>query len=220
MTPFAATPSAHTAAPWLDSATIPVVAETPKGIELALVDVNTRARRAAYVIPDSTLNEATSLADDGWVWLPWGAHGIKVHHHGEAVARTFPFPPKYGEILSLVASRDGKSLLLVSRAAASDDTIRLSVMSLATGATTTLKSFVGGDAFAVWLMDGSIILAVWRFPDSGLTLYRLRKSGEALWTATIPHPVWSISFSADMKLTALTVREYHGDASISRVIRG
>lgn len=220
MTPFAATPSAHTAAPWLDSATIPVVAETSKGIELALLDVNTGARRAAYVIPDSTLNEATSLAEHGWVWLPWSANGIKLHRQGEAGAHTFSFPLKDGEMESLVASRDGKTLLLVSRWAASRDTIRLSVMSLSTGATTTIKSFVGGAAFAVWLADGSIMLAVWRFPDSGLTLYRLRKSGEALWTAPVPHPVWSISVSADMKLTAITVREYHGDASISRVIRG
>jgi hypothetical protein len=219
MTPFAATPSAHTATAWLDSATVPVVAETPRGIELALLDVNTRTRRGAYVIPDSTLNEATSLAAGGWVWLPWGADGISVHRRGEALAHTLPFPPKHGGIESLTASRDGKTLLLVSRWAASRDTIRVSLVSVSDGAVTLIKSLAGGNSFAVWLADGSIMLAVWYLPDSGLTLYRLRKSGETIWSATIPHPVWGISVSADMKFAALTVREYHGDASISRVIR-
>jgi hypothetical protein len=220
MAPFPATPSAHTAAPWLDSATIAVVAETSKGIELALADVNTGARRSAYIIEDSTLNEAAFLPESGWVWLPWGAEGFKLHRDGEEGPRMLPFQPKQTGVVSLAASRDGRTLLLVSELAASRDTIRLSLVSLSDGGTTTIKSLAGGPAFAVWLADGSIMLAVWRVPDSGLTLYRVRRSGETIWSATIPHPVWSISVSADMKLAAVTVREYHGDASISRVIRG
>ncbi len=219
MTPLAATPSGHTAMVWSDSATIPVIAPTSKGIELALLDVNTSARRATYVVADSTMAEATSLAAGGWVWLPWAAREIKLHLRGEAAVRTLPFPPKHGHVESLAASPDGKKLLLVTTRAASRDTIRLNVMSLSDGAITTINSRPTGAAFAVWLADGSIMLAVWRLPDSGLTLYRLRESGETTWSATIQHPVWSISVSADMKHTALTVREYHGDASISRVVR-
>jgi hypothetical protein len=219
MTPFPAMPSAHTAEAWLDSATIPVVAETPNGIELALLDVSTGARRAAYVIPDSTLNEGTPLGPGGWVWLPWGVNEIRMHRRGEAVVRTVSLPPKHGSQESLAASPDGKRLLLINRRVASRDTIRLSVMSLPDGAMTGIKAMRGGAAFAIWLADGSIMLAVWRVPDSGLTIYRLRDTGETIWSATIPHPVWSISVSGDMKRTALTVREYRGDASISRVIR-
>jgi hypothetical protein len=92
-------------------------------------------------------------------------------------------------------------------------------MSLPDGALTPVKTIVGSFAFAVWLADGSIMLAVWYNPDSMLTLYRLRESGEITWTARIPRPVWGISVSADMKFTALTVRDYRGDASISRVAR-
>jgi hypothetical protein len=219
MTPLAATPSAHTAMLWSDSKTIPVIAPTSRGTELALLDVNTGARRAAYVVADSTMAEATSLAEGGWVWLPWVAREIKLHRRGEASVRTLPFLPKHGHVESLAASPDGTKLLLVTTRPASRDTIRLNVMSLSDGRIATINSWFAGAAFAVWLSDGSIMLAVWRLPDSGLTLYRLRETGETIWSATVPHPVWSISVSDDMKLAALTVRDYHGDASISRVIR-
>ena len=161
--------------------------------------------------------EGTALSTGGWLWIPWDGKAIRLHQESDRGVRTIAFPKWHGSHGSLAPSPDGTKLLLVG---ARMDTIRVSVMSVENGATTLIKSMLSqGAAFAVWLADGSIILSVWRRPDSGLTIYRLSQSGATLWTVTVPHPVWSISFSADMKRAAVTVREYRGDASVSRVLR-
>jgi hypothetical protein len=217
MVPLGAKPATNLGAFWTDSVTIPVATEMAGRTELALLDVNTGSRSSSFVVRDSTVVDALSLSRGEWVWLV-GERVIRLHRPGEAV-RTIPFPEGWLTMQSLAPSPDGKKLLLVGRKVPSVDTYRVTVMSLPDGALTPVKTIVGSFAFAVWLADGSIMLAVWYNPDSMLTLYRLRESGEITWTARIPRPVWGISVSADMKRTALTVRDYRGDASMSRVVR-
>jgi hypothetical protein len=216
VTPIAGEPSLGPVV-WTDSATVAVRTETSNGTALALLDVNTGVRRNEYVVADSPVVEAVSLPVGGWVWRV-DPRGVKVHRPGEPGVRTLHLPEGYPGIEALSTSPDGKRVAFVGRAA-NRDSARLNVMSLSDGAVTAVKTVYGGAAFAHWLSDGSMMLIVWENPDSGLTLYRLRESGETISIARVSHPVWSFSVSADMRFAALTVRDYHGDASISRVVR-
>jgi len=217
--PLSATPAGFSAVIWSDSTTIPVATEAATGTKLALLDVKMGTLSSVFVAPDSSIVEAVPLPPDGWVWLPEGERVIKLHRRGEAV-RAIPYPKEWVTVASLAASPDGKKLLVAGHKSESVDSLRLGVISVPDGTLRHIKTtHAGAAAFAVWLPDGTIMLTVWSNPDGAPTLYQLRESGKPIWTARIPLPVWNISFSDDLQFAALTLRYYHGDALISRVIR-
>jgi hypothetical protein len=218
MMPLAAVPVGFSAVLWADSVSIPVSAETPTGPELSLLNVNTGARSAAYVVPDSNIVEAVFLRPAGWAWLPAGERVIKFYRRAEGV-RAIPFPAEWFGVGSLAASPDGKKLLVIGRRSEAIHNVMLRTLSLPDGAMTVVKAIWGGAAFAQWLADGSILLVVWPSPDAGPTLYQLRESGETIWTGKVPRPAWNLAVSSDMKFVSLSVRQYRGDASMSRVVR-
>ena len=74
----------------------------------------------------------------------------------------------------------------------------------------------GGDLDA--LKDGSFLLRLHDTPET-VSLYHLLGPGRVVKLGTIPARVSSLSVSEDLKRAAVVVREYHGDASISRVVR-
>ena len=217
--PLSATPAGFSAVIWSDSTTIPVAAEAATGTKLALLDVKTGTLSSVFVAPDSSIVEAVPLPPGGWVWLPRGERVIKLHRRGEAV-RAIPYPREWVTVASLAASPDGKQLLVAGHKSESVDSLRLGIISVSNGALRHIRTtHAGAAAFAVWLPDGTIMLTVWSNPDGAPTLYQLRESGKLIWTARIPLPVWNISFSDDLKFAALTLRYYHADALISRVLR-
>ena len=216
--PLAAAPVGLSAVMWTDSVTITTRTPTAGGPELALLNITTGARTAVFAVPDSSVLEAIFLAPDGWAWLPRGERVLRIYQRGQGV-RTIPFQDEWQAVGSLASSADGKYLLVIGRKPGDVDNIRLNVMAVPGGKMRLVTTMSGGAAFAVWLEDGSIMLTVWPSPDAGPRLYRLRPSGEIIWTARVPRPVWSLGVSSDMKFVSLTVRQYRGDASMSRVVR-
>ncbi len=203
---------------WADSSTLTLETETPAGIELSLLDVNTGVQRGSSVLPDSDIEAFVSLPGGGWAWAANGIGSIRVLRSGEAV-RTFKVPDWYMHIGTLSVSRDGKTLAFVGRGPPQRrDSVRMSLMSLSDGVVTPVKTVFGGFPFPTLLTDGSMLFGVWDTPDR-LTLYHLRRSGENDWTASFPRPVWAFSVSHDMRRVGITVRDYHADALLSRVIR-
>jgi hypothetical protein len=176
--------------------------------------VVTGVQRASYIVPDTAIGRFAPLPNEGWVWMTDTA--VRVHRRASEVL-TYPLPKWYLRTGAVDVSRDGGKLLFVGRSQRRDS-VRLSSISLSDGTVTELKTVFGGFTDAAWLTDGSILFAVWDTPD-WLTLYQLQPSGATEWKVTIPRPVWAFSASRDLKRVVVTVRDYHGDASISTVAR-
>jgi len=98
------------------------------------------------------------------------------------------------------------------------DSLGVSVLSLADGAVTHWLTIFGEDADVSWLRDGTILLLLGDSPET-YSIYHLLGPGRAVKLGTIPRRVASLSVSKDLKRIAVVVRNYHGDAWTSRVVR-
>ena len=74
----------------------------------------------------------------------------------------------------------------------------------------------GGDG--LWLADRSLLYAS-REGQETMSLYHVRAPGRSERLGTIPRPVTAFSVTTDLKRAAVTIRDYHGDAWMSRVVR-
>jgi hypothetical protein len=68
-----------------------------------------------------------------------------------------------------------------------------------------------------WLRDGTLLVRLWDGPGT-YSLYRLLGPGRSEKLGTIPRTVSSLSISDDLKRAAVVVRNYLGDAWMSRVV--
>ena len=69
-----------------------------------------------------------------------------------------------------------------------------------------------------WLKDGTLLLLLGDTPET-YSIYHLLSPGRAVKLGTIPRRVSSLSVSDDLKRAAVVVRNYHGDAWMSKVVR-
>ena len=69
-----------------------------------------------------------------------------------------------------------------------------------------------------FLSDGSILWSVFDTQES-VTLYHLTSPGHLERLGSVPRVVRSIQVSSDLKRASVNVREYHGDAWITRLTR-
>jgi len=69
-----------------------------------------------------------------------------------------------------------------------------------------------------WLKDGTLLVLFGETPER-YSIYHLLGPGRAEKLGAIPRRVSSISVSKDLKRVAVVVRNYHGDAWMSKVVR-
>ncbi len=79
------------------------------------------------------------------------------------------------------------------------------------------KQFAEG-GYVGWLAGGGIVFEGYLTEDF-VTLYRVTSPGKLQRLGTVPRPVSSVTFSADLEHVAVNARDYHGDAWMSRVER-
>jgi hypothetical protein len=91
-------------------------------------------------------------------------------------------------------------------------------MSLADGKVTPWFTTAAGGGDLDRLTDGSFLLRLHDTPET-YSLYHLLGPGRFVKLGAIPRKVSSLSVSADLKRAAVVVREHHGDAWMSRVVR-
>ena len=92
-------------------------------------------------------------------------------------------------------------------------------MSLVDGKVTSWFTAPSGEhAELIRLKDGSLLLSIRDTPET-YVLYHLLGPDRAVRIGSIPAKVSSLSISEDLKRAAIVVREYRGDASMSRVVR-
>jgi serine/threonine-protein kinase len=224
--PFAGGPETLIAATalrsfWVDGKTVAIATRSAAGIELALVDVNTHARRSRLTVPDSSLVDFTWLSGGGWAWIPsFHAREIRVREPAQAGERAYKLPPWYSRVfvVSGTGSPDGRKLLITGWSAPSEDSLGVSVLDLNTGAFAPLVTAYGESGNAAWLADGAITLLQWDTQESA-SLLRLSQNGRAIRIGTFPRPVAGVFLSSDMKRAAIVLRDYHGDAWMAHVAR-
>jgi hypothetical protein len=91
-------------------------------------------------------------------------------------------------------------------------------MSLADGKVTPWFTTTAVGAELDRLKDGSFLMRVHDTPET-YSLYHLLGPGRFVRLGAIPRKVSSLSVSGDLKRAAVVVREHHGDAWMSRVMR-
>ena len=204
---------------WSDNATVAIRDRVAggAGARLALVDVQTGAVREPLDIPERYPDPFARLPAGGWIWVGPTMAGLSVQLPHDSIPRRIPLPPWYLGTRTIGLSSDGRSVGF-SGFNAQGDSVGVSVMSLSDGKVTPwfTASAVGG--LLNRLEDGSFLL---RLHDTQETysLYHLLGPRRFVKLGAIPGKVSSLSVSGDLKRAAVVVREYRGDAWMTRVVR-
>jgi hypothetical protein len=203
---------------WSDDSTVALRDRLPSGARLALADVRTGVVRAALVAPDRFPNPYVHVPSGGWVWVRRPRPELSVQLPADTAPRRIRLPAWYAGALHADVSRDGRLVAFSGTSAPAGDSIGVGVLSLADGAVTRWLTTFGEDADIRWLNDGTLLLLLGDTPET-YSIYHLVRPGRAMKLGTIPRTVSSISVSLDLKRVAVVVRNYHGDAWMSRVVR-
>jgi hypothetical protein len=206
---------------WSDSATVATRERTPTGGRFALVDVRTGAVREPFVAQDSALRDSRSYSNvpgGGWAWVGQGGGDVRVQLPGEASPRRIVLPAWYMSAIAVEASRGGRHVAFGGWQAPIAESLGVSVISLADGAVTPWLTTFGEAGDLHRLKDGTFLLLLRDTPGT-YSLHHLLGPGRSEKLGTIPRTVSSLSVSEDLKRAAVVVRDYHGDAWMSRVVR-
>jgi hypothetical protein len=209
------TPGSTRGAFWADSVTVGVVSQTAAGIHLGLVDVRTGTAGRAVDIPDSLARSAVPLPD-GWAWIPARTDKVIVQRGSGTVE--IPKPAWFGELVSVVADRNGAHLVLTGWNAGTYDSLGVAVAPLDGGPPVMWGATAAEGGGATFLDDGSVLFAPRDTPESTV-LYRIRSPGHLERLGSVPRPNAGLSVSRDLKRVAVLESNYHGDAYMSRIVR-
>jgi len=205
------------AAFWADSASIAIGERRPDGLHLSLADARTGTRRSDMVLPDSAINDFAPLGD-GWAWLPRNGRKIAWQRPGESAPRQWLQPDWYANLTHVTATSGGSQLAIMGWKAVTNDSIVISVVKLADSSMTPWAAMFGEDGGMHWLPDGSLMVWIWTTQES-VSLYRVRGPGRVTSLGVVARPIYGFRASDDLRRAAVVVRNYHGDAWMSRVVR-
>jgi hypothetical protein len=202
---------------WSDSATVSIGDTTSAGVRLSLQDIATGMVRDPFVVSDTQVTTFSHVPTGGWAWTNRRQRSIHVELPVEARPRQIPFPAWYLYSVSLDASSDGRLIAFSGYKSPNQDSIGVSVISLADGSITPWFTGFGEGGNVRRLTDGTFFLQLQDTPESS-TLYHLRGPRNAVKIGTIPRAISAVSVSEDLKRAAITLRDYQGDAWMSRVV--
>jgi hypothetical protein len=211
-----ALPERTTEAFWSDDATVAIRALTDSGARLALVDLGSGGERES-LNSDLHPRDFARLPSGGWIWVRGPRPELSLQRLGTRAPQRIPVPTWYGSVNSAAVSQDGRFVAFAGTATG-HDSVGVSVMSLADQSVTHWFTIAANGGEVGWLSDGTLLLCLAETMET-FSLYHLTRPDRAAKLGTIPGAVSSISVSADLKRAAIVVRDYRGDASMSRVVR-
>jgi len=203
---------------WSDDSTVAIRDRVPAGARLALVDGRTGVVRDTLVVPDPYPNAYAHLPRGGWVWVRGWKPEMSLQLPADTFPRRIPLPSWYTAAFDADLSRDGRFVAFSGSNAPNADSMRVSVLSLADGAVTPWFTSFDALRHVGWLKDGTLLVLLGDTPET-YSIYHLLGPGVAKKLGAIPRRVSSISVSKDLKRVAVVVRNYHGDAWMSKVVR-
>jgi hypothetical protein len=200
---------------WADSVTLAVASRTAQGAHLALTDVRSGAQRNGIDVPDSTLRSAVAFAG-GWAWIPASRDRIVVSEAGKT--REIAEPAWYAGIGGLEADPSGRRLAFTGFNAANNDTLGVSVLTLADGSITQWAA-MHSDGGRVRILPDQSLLLVLSETEESQALFRIAAPGRLQRLGASPRPLLGITVSGDLKHATAIERDYRADAWMYEVVR-
>jgi hypothetical protein len=211
-------PGRHLLVTMIDSLTLEVADRVPSGTMYSRVERRTGKRSWMLTLPDSDALPVASLPDEGWAWVERDSKTVDVKARGQPQPRKYTADSWFSSLFQISASKDGKWIAFTGWSAPSEDSVGFAIMSLPDGKITRIAAFSGEGGSALWLDDGSLLLALRDTPESA-SFYLMKAGAAVKRIGAIPRTQTSLSVSRDLKRAVLITRDYKGDAWVSRVIR-
>jgi hypothetical protein len=201
---------------WSDDATIAIGALTDSSDRLSLVDVSSGVVREPLNSDRPRIFER--LPAGGWIWVRGTRPELSLQRLGETAPRRLPVTAWYASVYSAAVSQDGRFAAIAGHNALAQDSVGVSVMSLADQSVRHWFTIAADRGDVDWLSDGTLLLRLAETPET-FSLYHLTRPDRAAKLGTIPRTVSAISVSADLKRAAIVVHDHRADAWMSRVVR-
>ncbi|HSE66017.1 MAG TPA: protein kinase [Gemmatimonadales bacterium] len=200
---------------WIDSVTLLLSSQTPKGTHVALIDVRTGAESRSIDLPDSAVSGATALPN-GWAWIPGTYDRIVIDQGGKRHEVTKP--SWAAGVINVMASPDGSRLAFYGWNVSTSDSLGLYVVPVEGGEPVQWATSFAERGNAQWLDNSSLLFTAWIGQET-VALSRVTGPGQVRLLGVIPHPADGISMSRDLKRGTLAWSDYHGDAWLYRVVK-
>jgi hypothetical protein len=199
---------------WLDSVSLVVVTRASHGLHLAVTDIRTNAMTRSEDLPDSTvIGEAIFPGGVGWL----ASYDRAMLRRGSETV-TIGKPPWFNILTGIDVDRAGERVLLTGWNLGTGDSLGFAVVPASGGPPVLWAASPGEDGTATFLDDGSILWIVFDTEETA-RLFRLTAPGKVTAIGAIPRAIRSIQVSRDLKRASINVRDYRGDAWITKLIR-
>ena len=199
---------------WIDSVTVLLGGQTPRGMKAGLVDVRSGAPGRTVDLPDSLVRDIVPLPD-GWAWVPSTSDRLVIRHGDRTV--DVAKPSWFAALYAVDVDPAGQRLLMVGWGR-SQDTLGVAVVPADGGTPVMWANAFAERGLARFLGDGSILFAPWDTPES-IVFYHVTAPDKMQRLGKVPRSVAGITVSDDLKRAVVLEQDYHGDAYMSRVVR-
>ncbi len=214
-TPLAGTGRIHRAV-WVDSTEVATISSKQDGsTHLAVVNVVTGAERNGYDIADSVVIDAAPLPN-GWAWIPVTRNKLIIEEQGKR--REVAEPAWYAQIYQVVSDPGRQRLFIVGYNRGTLDTLGVSAVNLADGATTQWAAKFAEDG-DITLLDGGALFLGLHHTEDAYELYKLTGPGALQPLGAPALPLYDISVSGDLKHVTAVQRDYNADAWMYNVVK-
>ncbi|MFI5280857.1 MAG: protein kinase [Gemmatimonadales bacterium] len=178
------------------------------------LDVRTNSIGRTLEIADSVVGDWDVLPD-AWIWIPAASDRVIVDRGGQRTE--IAKPAAAGALIQMVTDLHGAAYVTAWNAS-TFDTILSYQVPLSGGPWTKWFSSFAERGFTLPLTGGGLLVQQWPTQQSS-TLYRVAQPNRMQKLGTIPRPIDGLGVSRDLKRATVYVRDYHGDAWMSRVVR-
>ena len=198
---------------WADDGHVGMLSKKGSGLQLGLVDVRHNTPVRSLDLADSTILSADVLPD-GWVYIPSSQDRVVAVRRGQRREESKPASLAY---LNEVRT-DGAGRIFIRAWSASQDSLVVLQAPMDGSPWTVWAEFFAENGDITPLSGGGLLLSV--FPSqASAALYRILVPGQPVKLGAVPRPVAGLFPSRNGRRVAVLVRDYHGDAWMSKVVR-